>query len=67
MTGDGANSWRTVDAEFVEYLMDKHKFKGDILKTIYDSVYGQISGYMRASVGLESVFISKRIELNQDN
>ena len=67
VTGDGRNEWRYMDSQFVEHLMGEHNFKGNILKTTYDSVYGELSGFLRASVGLESVFIAKEVELNSDD
>jgi hypothetical protein len=32
-----------------------------------DAVYGQITGSLKASVGLESVFSSKEINLDEEN
>jgi len=64
--GKGTNEWRTVDADVVEYLMKVHHFPGRILRKDYDSVIGQITGSMTASVGMESVFSSQEINLKED-
>ena len=55
-----------MDKEFVKYLMAKRKYPGSITKTTFDTVFGQITGVMRASVGLESVFVAKETKLVND-
>jgi hypothetical protein len=67
MDGKGTNEWRTLDSPVVEYLMGINEFPGKIIKRDFDAVYGQITCSLRASVGLESVFSSKEINLNEDN
>ena len=63
--GSTANFWRTMDSEFVKYVMKRHGFNGNVRKELFDTVYGDISGYLRASVGLESVFMAKEQKLNK--
>jgi len=59
------NFWRTMDSEFVKHIMKNHKFNGDIIKQSFDRVIGELTGFLRASVGLESVFMSKEMKLNK--
>ena len=61
--GSTANFWRTMDSEFVKYVMTRHGFNGNVRKELFDTVYGDISGYLRASVGLESVVYGQRTEI----
>ncbi len=65
--GKGTNEWRTLDSPVVEHLMNINNFPGKIIRRGYDAVYGQITGSLKASVGLESVFSSKEINLNEEN
>jgi hypothetical protein len=65
--GKGTNEWRTLDSPVVEHLMKINNFPGKIIRRGYDAVYGQITGSLKASVGLESVFSSKEINLNEEN
>jgi hypothetical protein len=67
MDGKGSNEWLTLDSPVVEYLMKINEFPGKIISKNFDAVYGQTTGSLRASVGLESVFSSKKINLNEDN
>ena len=64
--GEATNLWRTLDKSVVEHLMRVHKFPGQAVESKgFDSVLGRVSGYMTASVGLESVFVSKEEPLNK--
>ncbi len=62
--GKGTNEWRTLDSDVVKYFMKKHGFPGIIKRETSDAVYGQVTGSITASVGLESVFSSKEINFN---
>jgi hypothetical protein len=64
--GEGINDWRTLDYPVVEYLMNKHNFPGKIIRKSADAVYGQITCSLKSSVGLESVFSAKEINLNEE-
>ena len=67
MNGEGTNAWRTMDDAFVKHLVKLQKFPGDIVRSGYDAVYGQIKGHMKASVGLESVFMATETDLKKSS
>ena len=62
VNGKGTNEWRTIDSPFVEYLV-KLKSPLNIVKSNFDTVFGQLNGNMKASVGLESVFQAQETSL----
>ena len=64
--GSVANFWRTMDKEFVEFIVKKYDFNGEIRSELYDTVFGVISGQLRASVGLDSVFIAKEDKIKRN-
>jgi hypothetical protein len=65
--GKGTNEWRTLDSPVVEYLLSNINFPGEVIRKSPDAVYGQITGSLKATVGLESVFSSKEINLEEEN
>ena len=64
--GSVANFWQTMDKEFVEFVVNKYDFNGEIRSELYDTVFGVISGQLRASVGLDSVFIAKEDKIKRN-
>jgi hypothetical protein len=63
----GTNSWRSVDADGIEYMLKLRNFPGRIIRKHTDVVIGQIDGKFTGSFGLESVFSSKEVDTEDNN
>ena len=57
--GSTSNFWRTMDSEFVKFMIEKYKFEGYVSTQLNDTIFGVISSKLRASVGLDSIFIAE--------
>ena len=64
--GSVSNFWRTMDSEFVKFIIKKYEFNGNFENELYDTIFGVISSQLRASVGLDSVFMAKEEKIKRN-